>query len=199
MSAPASTPTSRRRRSWSSSRASSRSTVTVRGPFFKALATVGSAFEQAKVLKTVLQRTDLSPEARTAACSSPRPQSARTSRRERSCSSSSRPIRSRDRFARRSSAPSGQSVQLSSAERSCSSWRGGRICRTNRRSSLLRSAQGVSSNFERAQVLLAVASTQPLSRAGRDAYIDAAEKLGDFEQGRVLSALVKNERRTPAR
>jgi hypothetical protein len=64
---------------------------------------------------------------------------------------------------------------------------------------LLRSAQGVSSNFERAQVLLAVASTQPLSRAGRDAYIDAAEKLGDFEQGRVLSALVKNERRTPAR
>ena len=59
-----------------------------------------------------------------------------------------------------------------------------------------RRAQGITSNFERAQVLLAVASTQPLSRAGRDAYIDAAEKLGDFEQGRVLSALVKNERRT---
>jgi hypothetical protein len=44
-------------------------------------------------------------------------------------------------------------------------------------------------------VLLAVAATHTLTRAGRDAYIDAAEKLGDFEQGKVLSALVRNERR----
>ena len=61
---------------------------------------------------------------------------------------------------------------------------------------LLRSAQGISSNFERSQVLLAVASSHALTREARDAYIDAAEKLGDFEQGRVLSALVKNERRS---
>jgi hypothetical protein len=60
---------------------------------------------------------------------------------------------------------------------------------------LVRSTQGVSSNFERSQVLLAVASSHSLTREARDAYIDAAEKLGDFEQGRVLSALVKNERR----
>jgi hypothetical protein len=42
---------------------------------------------------------------------------------------------------------------------------------------------------------LAVASNHTLSREARDAYIDASEGLGDHEQGRVLSALVKNERR----
>ena len=59
----------------------------------------------------------------------------------------------------------------------------------------LRSTAGMGSSFEAGQVLLAVAASHPLSRAARDAYIDAAEKLGDFEQGKVLSALVRNERR----
>ena len=59
----------------------------------------------------------------------------------------------------------------------------------------LRSTAGMGSSFEAGQVLLAVAATHPLSPAARDAYIDAAEKLGDFEQGKVLSALVRNERR----
>jgi hypothetical protein len=44
-------------------------------------------------------------------------------------------------------------------------------------------------------VLLAVAAAHPLAGDSRDAYIDAAEKLGDFEQGKVLAALVKSERR----
>jgi len=48
-------------------------------------------------------------------------------------------------------------------------------------------------------VLLTVASNHSLTRDARDAYIDASENLGDFEQGRVLSALVKNERRAPSR
>jgi hypothetical protein len=34
-----------------------------------------------------------------------------------------------------------------------------------------------------------------LTSAARDVYIDAAGKLGDFEQGKALSALVRNERR----
>ena len=59
---------------------------------------------------------------------------------------------------------------------------------------ILRSAQSINSNFERAQVLLAVAGTHPLTREARDMYIDASDNLGDFEQGRVLSALVRNER-----
>jgi hypothetical protein len=60
---------------------------------------------------------------------------------------------------------------------------------------VLRSTAGVKSNFEASSVLLAVASTHPVSGPARDAYIDIAEKLGDFEQGRALSALVRNERR----
>jgi hypothetical protein len=44
-------------------------------------------------------------------------------------------------------------------------------------------------------VLLAVASNHAVEGPAREAYIAAAEKLGDFEQGRTLSALVKSERR----
>lgn len=60
---------------------------------------------------------------------------------------------------------------------------------------VLNAARGISSSFEASQVLLAVASSHPVAGPARDAYIDAAEKLGDFEQGRALAALVKNERK----
>jgi hypothetical protein len=51
------------------------------------------------------------------------------------------------------------------------------------------------SSFEIAQVLLAVTSSHAVEGPARDAYVAIAEKLGDFEQGRTLSALVKSERR----
>jgi hypothetical protein len=60
---------------------------------------------------------------------------------------------------------------------------------------VIKTTQQMSASFESAQVLLAVSASRPLTREARDAYVDAAEKLGDFDQGRVLSALVKNERR----
>jgi hypothetical protein len=60
---------------------------------------------------------------------------------------------------------------------------------------VLRSAGSVSSSFEASNVLLAVASSHEISGRARDAYINVAEKLGDFEQGRALSALVRAERR----
>jgi beta-lactamase regulating signal transducer with metallopeptidase domain len=59
---------------------------------------------------------------------------------------------------------------------------------------ILKSVRGVGSH-EASEVLLTIAATHPLSGPARDLYIDAAEKLGDYEQGRVLTALVKNERR----
>jgi beta-lactamase regulating signal transducer with metallopeptidase domain len=171
---------------------------TVRGPFFKALATVGSAFEHAKVLKALLQRTDLPSEARSAVLES-----------TATISSDFEKGAVLQQFVRHNSIEGPVRAPFFRAVGSISSAfeRGKILQQVARRSDLsdestlelLRSAQGVNSSHERAQVLLAVASTQPLSRAGRDAYIDAAEKLGDFEQGRVLSALVKNERRTPAR
>jgi beta-lactamase regulating signal transducer with metallopeptidase domain len=60
---------------------------------------------------------------------------------------------------------------------------------------VLHATSTMDGSFEASQVLLTVASTHPVAGPSRDAYISAAEKLGDFEQGRVLAALVKNERR----
>jgi beta-lactamase regulating signal transducer with metallopeptidase domain len=60
---------------------------------------------------------------------------------------------------------------------------------------ILRAAGAMSSGFETSQVLLAVAANHAIEGPARDAYIAAAEKLGDFEQGKTLSALVKSERR----
>ena len=60
---------------------------------------------------------------------------------------------------------------------------------------VLRATAAMSSGFEASQVLLSAAATHPIAGPARDAYIDAAEKLGDFEQGRVLAALVRSERR----
>jgi hypothetical protein len=60
---------------------------------------------------------------------------------------------------------------------------------------VLRSAQGMGSNHETSQVLMAVATTQPISDEARDLYIAAAGHLGNYEESRALSALVKNEKR----
>ena len=49
-------------------------------------------------------------------------------------------------------------------------------------------------DFESARVLLTVAGAHPLSREAREAYVGAADRLGQYEQGRVMTALVKNER-----
>ena len=59
---------------------------------------------------------------------------------------------------------------------------------------ILRATQAMRGGFESSQVLLSVAASHPLTGEARDLYIDAAAKLGDFEQGRALTALVKGER-----
>lgn len=60
---------------------------------------------------------------------------------------------------------------------------------------VLRAASSMGSDFEISQVLVAVASNHTVEGPAREAYIDVSEKLGDFEHGRTLSALVKSERR----
>jgi hypothetical protein len=59
---------------------------------------------------------------------------------------------------------------------------------------VIRSAGAISSGHERSQVLIAVAKAHALGAEARAAYIDAAAALGEFEQGRALSALVARER-----
>jgi beta-lactamase regulating signal transducer with metallopeptidase domain len=59
---------------------------------------------------------------------------------------------------------------------------------------ILRSTKGLGSDFESSRVLQALAAAHPIRGEARDVYISIAEGLGDSEQGRALSALVKNER-----
>ena len=59
---------------------------------------------------------------------------------------------------------------------------------------ILRSTKGVDSSFESSRVLQTLAAAHPVRGEARDLYVGIAEGLGDFEQGRVLSALMKNER-----
>jgi hypothetical protein len=60
---------------------------------------------------------------------------------------------------------------------------------------VLRSAQMMGSNFETGRVLQAVAANHEISGEARSAYVDAASRLGDFEEGKALTALIKSERR----
>jgi hypothetical protein len=60
---------------------------------------------------------------------------------------------------------------------------------------VVQAAGGIDSNFESGQVLQALAARHAITGPARDAYVAAAGKLGNFEEGRALSALVKSERR----
>ena len=64
---------------------------------------------------------------------------------------------------------------------------------------VLRSVRGMGSDYEKSQVLVAVAGSRTLTLDARDLYVDVASSLGDYEQGRALSALVKSERRGASR
>ena len=61
-----------------------------------------------------------------------------------------------------------------------------------------RRAEGVRadvSGYDRSQVLLLAASrAHAVGQRSRDAYIDAADRLSSYEQGQVMTALVKSER-----
>jgi beta-lactamase regulating signal transducer with metallopeptidase domain len=169
--------------------------ATVRAPFFKALATVGSSFEHARVLQTLLQRTDLSPETRASALES-----------AGAVDSDFEAANVLLQFVK--AGPIEGTIRapfFRAAGTINSAFERSRVLQAVAKRTdlsaetvleLVRSTKDISSNFERSQVLLAVASNHQLERDARDAYIDASEGLGDFEQGRVLSALVKNERRS---
>ncbi|HJR61408.1 MAG TPA: hypothetical protein VJ813_18500, partial [Vicinamibacterales bacterium] len=53
----------------------------------------------------------------------------------------------------------------------------------------------VGGDYETAQVLLAASRSHTISGATREAYIRAAERLGDYERSRTLAALVRAEKR----
>ncbi len=58
----------------------------------------------------------------------------------------------------------------------------------------LREAGSIDSDHETAQVLLAAARSQALAGAAREAYVSAAERLGNYERDRTLAALARTGR-----
>ena len=167
---------------------------TTRGPFFAALATVGSDFEHHRVLTAVAARPDLNPETAAAALNS-----------AASIPSDFEVASFLVDLAGRQSIEGPLRVPFFHALDSVnSSFERSRVLQAvaSRHDAsqetvlaALRSAAAIDGGFERSNVLLAVARTHSLDGQARDAYIDAAEKLGQFEQGQVLAALVKAERR----
>jgi beta-lactamase regulating signal transducer with metallopeptidase domain len=168
---------------------------TTRAPFFGALGTVDSDFEHARVLKALSERTDLPPDTTAAMVTS----GAAVSSDFEAASFllqlvKQYPIEGALR------APFFRAVESIG-----SSFERGRVLKAVVQRSdvsaetllaVLRATAGMNgSSFEASQVLLAAAAAQPIAGPARDAYIDAAEKLGDFEQGKVLAALVRSERR----
>ena len=168
--------------------------ATTRAPFFKALATVNSDFEHKRVLAEVLKRPDVAPEVRVAALESAAMVSSDFEAatvlleylKANTLEGAARAVFFRALTSIESAFEKGRVLQAAAKRTDLSD---------QTVLELLRSAQTITSSFEKSQVLLAIAANHSLTREARDAYIDAAEKLGDFEQGRVLTALVKNERR----
>ncbi len=168
--------------------------TTTRAPFFTALATVDSDFEHRRVLTALAKRTDITPETANAMLES----NASVQSDFESASFLLDVVKQQ---------PIEGALRASffrAVEGLGSSFERGRVLQAVVRRpdvsnetllAVLRATAGMNGSFEASQVLLAMAAGHTISGPARDAYIDAAEKLGDFEQGKVLSALVKNERR----
>jgi beta-lactamase regulating signal transducer with metallopeptidase domain len=167
---------------------------TTRAPFFTALGTVESDFEHARVLKALSERTDLGADTTAAMVTS-----------GTSVDSDFEAASFLLQLVKQYPVEGALRAPFFRAVESIgSSFERGRVLQAIVRRSdvsaetllaVLRATAGMDSSHEASQVLLAVAATQPLAGPARDAYIDAAEKLGDFEQGKVLAALVRSERR----
>ena len=167
---------------------------TSRAPFFSALGTVASDFEHHRVLKALGERTDLTPETTTAMLVS-----GATVTSDFEAASFLLQLVSQQPIEGTLRAPFFRAVDSIG-----SGFERGRVLQAVARRpdaspetilALLRATAAMTRSFEASQVLLAAAAAHPIAGPARDAYIDAAEKLGDFEQGKVLAALVRNERR----
>jgi hypothetical protein len=168
--------------------------ATTRAPFFNALGTVDSDFEHARVLKALAERSDLAPEttAQMLASSS-------SVKSDFEAASFLLQIAKAQPIEGALRAPFFRAV-----DSIASTFERGRVLQAvagrpdvsaDTLLALLRATAAMNGSFEASQVLLGVAAHHLVAGPARDAYIDAAEKLGDFEQGKVLAALVRSERR----
>jgi beta-lactamase regulating signal transducer with metallopeptidase domain len=167
---------------------------TSRGPFFAALKSVSSDFEHHRVLTALAQQPDLGPDTTKAMLES-----------AASIGSDFEMASFLVDIAKRRNVDGDLRQPFFSAVAGIdSAFERGRVlkavaARTDLPAEslldVLRSVKTMSSSFEASQVLLAVARTQTLTGQARELYVEAAERLGDFEQGQAMTALVKSERR----
>jgi beta-lactamase regulating signal transducer with metallopeptidase domain len=165
-----------------------------RAPFFAALGTVGSDFEHRRVLSALAERKDLAPDTATAMLVS-----AGSVHSDSEAASFLLQIASQQPIEGALRAPFFEALgSIDSAferARVLQAVVARKDVSNETILAVLRTTATMKSGFEASQILVATAAAHPIAGPARDAYIDAAEKLGDFEQGRVLAALVRNERR----
>ncbi len=168
--------------------------TTTRPAFFSALDTVQSDFEHHRVLTALSGRADLAPETAAAMLAS-----------GAAVSSDFEAASFLLELVKRQSIEGTLRMPFFRAVDSIdSSFERGRVLQAVAKRSdaspdtivaVLRAAGAMGSDFEISQVLIAITSNHAVEGPARDAYVAVAEKLGDFQQSRTLSALVKSERR----
>ena len=165
-----------------------------RAPFFRAAATVQSDYERHRILTAVASRTGNDAETLAAMLTQA---TAMTSDYEKASFLL-------DLLKNSSIEGAARATFFTVANSINSSYERGRVLQTVLRKSdlsddtllaVLKSSGQIASGYDRAQVLLLAASTRSLAGPVRDAYIDAADRLSSYEQGQVMTALVKSERR----
>jgi hypothetical protein len=168
--------------------------ATTRRPFFAALSGVGGAYERGRVLATLAERSDLSDDVLVAMLQS----GARMGSDHEQAQFLSKVAK---RYALDGVL---RPAFFTAADGIHGSYEKARVLETVARRTgspadtvvaLLRAAATIDGNYERSQVLQAVAAHQHVAGPARDAYLQAAERLGEYEQGKVLAALVRSERR----
>lgn len=168
--------------------------VQTRRPFFTALDGVGGAYERGRVLEALASRRDLPPDVLVAMLESAvrvrsdyeRAQFLKRVAKGYVIDGGLRPSFFAAVDAIGSSYEKGQVLETVAARRDTPA---------ESLVALLRSARAIAGAYERSQVLLAVAANHQVSGSARDAYLQATERLGEYEQGKALSALVRSERR----
>jgi hypothetical protein len=168
--------------------------ATTRRPFFAALSGVGGAYERGRVLGTLADRSDLTNEVLIDMLHS----SARMG-------SDHEQAQFLSKVAKRYTLDGPlRPAYFTAVDGIHGSYEKARVLETVARrpgspddtvDALLRAAAAIDGNYERSKVLQAVAANQQIRGPARDAYLQAAERLGEYEHGEVLAALVRSERR----
>ena len=163
-----------------------------RTQFFAALGTIGSSYDRGRVLQALTERTDNSGETTAAMLSSVNQSGSDYETAQFLLKFLKRPLDAslRDPFFR-------------AVNSLGSTYERGRVLKAVVAQptlpqedilAVIKSVRAMSGDYETSQVLQQLAAKHAITGPARDAYIEATEALGDYEQGKALSALVKSDR-----